>query len=334
MDAVAAPPPLGALEVALINRFQGGFPLTARPFAAVAEHLGGTEAALIATLGGLLAGGRLSRFGPLYNAERLGGGLLLAAMEVPEPDFDRVAALVNAFPEVAHNYRREHRLNLWPVLATATPGGIEEVARRIEAATGLPLYRFPKEREFYLGLWLEVDAAGARGTRSIPEPAADPAYRPDALDLRICRATQAGLPLVPEPYAAVAAQLGCGEAQVIGRLAAMLAAGAVRRIGLVPNHYRLGLRGNGMTVWDLPDGRLEELGTRIGALDWVSHCYVRPRHPPHWPYNLFAMVHGRDRAEVDAKVTRMAALLAGDSRGHQVLLSSAVLKKTGLRIGD
>jgi len=233
---------------------------------------------------------------------------------------------------VAHNYRRDHWLNLWPVLATGTPAGLAATLARIEVATGLPVYAFPKERAFYLGLWLELDADGGRRTRSVPESPLDPDYRPTALDRRIVAATQAGLPLTPEPYATLARQIGCSFAELIERLRAMLAAGAIRRIGLVPNHYRLGLRGNGMTVWDIPDGRLESVGRRLGGLDWVSHCYARPRHRPHWPYNLFAMVHGRDRAEVGAKVAEMANLLRDDSRGHEVLFSSAVLKKTGMRL--
>jgi DNA-binding Lrp family transcriptional regulator len=120
--------------------------------------------------------------------------------------------------------------------------------------------------------------------------------------------------------------------QVIERMARMLATGVMRRLGAVPNHYRLGLRGNGMTVWDVPDDRAAELGAAVGALDFVSHCYLRPRHPGVWPYNLFGMVHGMDHAAVAAKAAQVAEVLGPAVRGHAVLLSSAVLKKTGLRI--
>ena len=112
----------------------------------------------------------------------------------------------------------------------------------------------------------------------------------------------------------------------------MLDAGAIRRIGAVPNHYRLGLRGNGMTVWDVPDNRVAEFGALIGGQPFVSHCYERPRHAGVWPYNLFAMVHGHDRSEVLDKSARLRELLGGDVRAHEVLFSSAVLKKTGLRL--
>jgi siroheme decarboxylase len=156
----------------------------------------------------------------------------------------------------------------------------------------------------------------------------------DDVDRRIILATQEGLPRVPRPYHAIAAQLGVSAGEVMARLRRMLDAGVIRRIGAVPNHYALGCRANGMSVWDVPAARVRELGRKIGALDFVSHCYHRPRHPPDWPYSLFAMVHGRDRAEVEAKVARIAALLGDADRGHAVLYSTRILKKTGLRLGS
>lgn len=155
----------------------------------------------------------------------------------------------------------------------------------------------------------------------------------DAVDREIILATQSGLPLVPRPYHAIAARAGIGADEVMARMARMQASGIIRRIGAVPNHYALGYHANGMSVWDVPDERIREIGERIGALDSVSHCYHRPRHAPEWPYNLFAMVHGRDRAEVEAKVAEIARLLGDADRGHTVLYSTRILKKTGLRIG-
>lgn len=154
----------------------------------------------------------------------------------------------------------------------------------------------------------------------------------DALDRRIVKATQAGLPLVAEPYRAVADMIGADEAEVIARLARMLANGAIRRIGAVPNHYALGFSANGMSVWDIEDERIAEIGAAVGALDFVTHCYERPRRPPLWPYNLFAMVHGKSRAEVEEKVERINGLIGPAARGHDVLYSRRILKKTGLRI--
>lgn len=156
----------------------------------------------------------------------------------------------------------------------------------------------------------------------------------DELDRRIIRATQSGLPLVPRPYEAVGAALGISGEQVRERLQAMLEEGLVRRIGAVPNHYRLGFTANGMSVWDVADERVDELGECIGQLPFVSHCYRRPRKPPVWPYNLFAMLHGRSRDEVEAQAQQVAALLGDACRAHDILYSTAILKKTGLRISE
>ncbi|MAG95084.1 MAG: AsnC family transcriptional regulator [Alphaproteobacteria bacterium] len=155
----------------------------------------------------------------------------------------------------------------------------------------------------------------------------------DAVDRRLLVATQGGLPLVAEPYAAVAEAVGIAPDEVQERLRAMLESGVVRRIGVVPNHYALGFKANGMSVWDVPDSEVAALGPEIGGLDYVSHCYRRPRRAG-WPYNLFAMVHGRDRDEVEAKVADLADRLAGRSRRHKVLYSTRILKKTGLRIAS
>lgn len=155
----------------------------------------------------------------------------------------------------------------------------------------------------------------------------------DETDRRIIRATEGGLPLVAQPYHALAADLGLSAGEVMERLHSMAARGIIRRMGIVPNHYALGVTANGMSVWDVADDRVDELGRKIGALDFVSHCYRRPRHLPDWPYNLFAMVHGRSRDEVRARVSEIAARLGKDCRAHDILFSKRILKKTGLRLG-
>ena len=157
---------------------------------------------------------------------------------------------------------------------------------------------------------------------------------PDDFERRLIIATQAGLPLVPRPYDLLAEQLGVSAGLVKARLAAMLESGRIRRIGAVPNHYAIGYNANGMSVWDVDDAHIARLGETIGKLDFVTHCYERPRALPDWPYNLFAMVHGHDRATVLAHIDEIAALLGPDCRRHDVLFSTAILKKTGLRIGN
>ncbi|MBI1424856.1 MAG: Lrp/AsnC family transcriptional regulator [Gammaproteobacteria bacterium] len=147
---------LSQLDRNIINRWQGGVPLTARPYAVMAEELGVEEVTLLDRLQYLLDTGALSRFGPLYNIEQLGGSFCLAAMAVPAARFDEVVEQVNAHPEIAHNYQREHELNMWFVIATELPPQIEEVAQQIEQETGLQVYRFPKQQEFFVELKLTV----------------------------------------------------------------------------------------------------------------------------------------------------------------------------------
>ena len=315
-----------------INRFQGGFPLLEQPFASIATELDTDQANLISMVQSLLADGILSRFGPLYDAVSMGGGLTLAALCVPEKDFDRVAQQVNSLPEVAHNYRRQHALNMWFVIATESTEAIQQAIDKIESLTGLPVYNFPKLREFYVGLWLQLDEQGSVSTRSFEVPKRETGISLDELDRSIIEATQGGLPLLPEPFSEVADRCGSDTVSVINRLRRMIDNGVIRRIGAVPNHYRLGLKSNGMSVWDVTDDRIEALGEKIGKLDFVSHCYHRPRHLPMWSYNLFAMVHGHNSDEVDSKIKKIAGILGKDCKTHEVLFSSAILKKTGLRL--
>ena len=165
----------------------------------------------------------------------------------------------------------------------------------------------------------------------------DATFPMDELDRRLVLATQAGLPLVSRPYWVLGQQLGIDEAEVRQRLGRLLAAGAIRRIGAVPNHYAIGYTANGMSVWQIDPEVIDAVGERVGGLASVTHCYRRPDHPPAWPYNLFAMVHGKSREEVVAEVERIATLVAAEFPGalgaRDILFSTRILKKTGLRIG-
>ncbi|MCK9284411.1 MAG: Lrp/AsnC family transcriptional regulator [Rhodocyclaceae bacterium] len=158
----------------------------------------------------------------------------------------------------------------------------------------------------------------------------------DADDRALVLATQGGLPLTPQPYHAIAAELGLAPVEVMQRLRSMLARGMIRRIGVVPNHYSIGYTANGMSVWDIDDDAADAVGELIGTLPAVTHCYRRPRQLPLWRYNLFAMVHGRCREEAVDQVAAIAALIESEFpasyRAHEILFSTRILKKTGLRI--
>jgi DNA-binding Lrp family transcriptional regulator len=144
------------LDRRIINRLQGGFPVCERPFQEAAEQLDTTESELITRIRCMLDDGLLTRFGPMYHAENMGGAVSLCAMKVPAESFDEVAEQVNAFPEVAHNYQRDHEMNMWFVLATESPGQLDECLQKIETTTGIPVFNLPKKEEFYVGLHFKV----------------------------------------------------------------------------------------------------------------------------------------------------------------------------------
>ena len=333
----AAQPPLSMADAVLIEELHGGFPLTERPFAEVARRLGMGETQVIERLHRLLARGLLTRFGPLFQIERAGGLFVLAAMAVPESDFNHVAGLLQLMPEVAHNYRREHALNMWFVVAAETPEGAQAALGRIAQATALKVWAFPKEREYHVELRLPLRAAAGGEDVPFEKPSQPPIPRSEAQPLsdferELIAATQSGLPLVERPYEAVGAVVGTDALTVRLTLEDMLARGLIRRIGAVPHHIRLGFTANGMSVWDVDDAQVDALGEAVGRLPGVSHCYRRPRHAPEWPYNLFAMLHGRSREAVYAQARAVADVLGSACRSHDILFSSAVLKKTGLRL--
>jgi DNA-binding Lrp family transcriptional regulator len=232
------------LDRRIVNALQGGFPICDEPYREVAERLGIAEAELILRLGRMLESKTLTRFGPMFQVERMGGAFVLAALAVPEADYERVAEQVNALPEVAHNYRREHALNMWFVLATETPEGIQRRSKN-RTRDGFAGLRLPEAEGVFRG----NEAGGMTESTAL-----------DADDRRLIVATQGGLPLVPRPYHALAEQLGLAAEEVMARLRRLLESGVIRRIGAVPNHYALGYTANGMSVWDVPDERIDRAG--------------------------------------------------------------------------
>lgn len=154
----------------------------------------------------------------------------------------------------------------------------------------------------------------------------------DAEDRKLIAATESGLPLTPRPFARLADETGMSEADVISRFDRLQRVGIVRRIAAAPNHFALGMVANGMSVWDVDDTRASTLGRQVGALPFVTHCYLRPRALPHWLYNLFAMVHGANRQEVEEKRAEIARILGTACRASDILYSTRILKKTGLRL--
>lgn len=335
---------LDRTDSAIVNAFQGGFPVTQRPFdpaaAALREHgIDVTAAELCDRITTLVETGTLSRFGALIDATEIGGATTLVATSVPEDRFETVAETINEYPEVAHNYERDHRLNMWFVLSVTDPDRIEPVLASIERETGLETYSLPKRREFELEALFPVegplqDGLDLSGLGPTIESTDRETLRAHERNLVV--EIQDGFPLSETPYADIADRIDSSPAQVVETVERMLAADRFRRVGVVPNHYALGYTENPMTVWDIPDGSIESVGRSVASLPFVTHCYERPRREGVWPYNLFAMVHGRTPAEAEERVKRVRETVV-DQCGpvdHDRIDSTRILKKAGLGIAE
>ncbi|MFQ3318909.1 MAG: DNA-binding Lrp family transcriptional regulator [Natronomonas sp.] len=339
---------LGRVDTAIINAYQGGFPVVERPFEPAAEALRErgidvSAAELLERVQQLDEEGVLTRFGALINAQEIGGAATLVAMHAPEERFDEIAAQVNDHREVAHNYERAHpHLNMWFVVSVADPDEVDCVLRDTEAETGQETYNLPKEQEFRVEAKFLLDGPISDGDvdRSELGPDVEPAERetltPDERDLVL--EIQDGLPISETPYADVAAELGVDTEWAIRTIKRFNAEEKVRRVGVIPNHYELGYTENGMTVWNVPDEKVDEVGPEVAALGFVTHCYQRPRHDGVWPYNFFAMTHGRSEAESEQRVQRVKETMeehwdVGDD-DWDTLFSTQILKKTGIRMDE
>jgi len=339
---------LSERDRAVVNAFQGGFPVVERPFepAAAALRERGieiTDDELLERVRTLDDEGVLTRFGPLVNAQEIGGTATLVAMHAPEERFEEVVEAVNDHREVAHNYEREHpHLNVWFVLSVADADRVEEVLAEIEAETGQETYNLPKQREFRVEAKFYVDGPIPEGDVDCSD--AGPAVEPtDATTLSpaefdLVREIQDGLPLSATPYRDVADAIGADVEWVLRTIKRFEREGKIRRIGVIPTHYALGYTENGMTVWDVPDDLVDEVGPAIASLPFVTHCYERPRHEGVWPYNFFAMTHGRSEEESRRRIgqvrERMAEFWDVDEGDWDTLFSTRILKKTGIRIEE
>jgi DNA-binding Lrp family transcriptional regulator len=339
---------LARLDRAIINAFQGGFPVVKRPFEPAAAALRDrgvdvTATALRERIASLDDDGTLSRFGALVNAEAIGGTATLVAMHAPDDRFDEVAEAVNAHREVAHNYEREHpHLNMWFVVSVADEERVEEVLDEIEAETGQETYNMPKQREFRVEAKFLVDGPVSDGDLDCsglgPDvtPTDRQALTPAERDLVV--GIQGGLPITDTPYADVADAIGQDPEWVVETIKRFEKGRKVRRVGVVPNHYALGYTENGMTVWNVPDDLVGEVGPAVASLPFVTHCYQRPRHEGVWPYNFFAMTHGRSEAESDRRIREVEARMAEywdvDDDEWDSLFSTQILKKTGIRLDE
>jgi len=311
------------LEFALLNGWQRDFPITARPFERLGGIVGAGETAALETLERLQAQGVISRVGAVFAPRRVGASTL-AALAAPAERFEEIAALVSARPEVNHNYQREHHYNLWFVATASDQSTLANALLAIERETGCVVLAFPLEQEYHIDLGFDLKSAHKHRA----EISGSPVREPDAVEKQLIAALQPGLELVARPFARLGERVGMSESEVLARIGGWLDEGLIKRFGVVVRHYELGYRANAMVVFDVPDGDVDRLGRLLAAEVGVTLCYRRTRSLPHWPYNLYCMVHGRSREEVQPVIDHLGRLTGLPA---QALFSTRRFKQCGAR---
>jgi DNA-binding Lrp family transcriptional regulator len=311
----------------LLNESQRGFPLTQAPYATLAAQLGSTQARVIDLLAVLRERGVLSRVGAVFAPGAIGASTL-AAIDVPAGQLRHAACVVSARPEVNHNYEREGRPNLWFVLTAESEVAVASAAREIEAGVGCgPVLLLPLIEEYRIDLGFALDEDP--GTCSCARMSAVPRPVLSHADRRLIAALQPGLALHPHPYRLLAREAGMTQRAVLQRLREWIQCGVVRRLGLVLRHRELGYRDNAMVVWDVPDALVSDIGHALSQQPGVTLCYRRRRAPGHWPFNLYCMIHGRERHEVLARLEAMTRACGLDRYPSRVLFSRTRFKQRG-----
>ena len=315
-------------EFRLLNEFQRDFPLCPAPFAELAERLGVAEKAVLGSLEKLRREGKISRVGAVFAPKRIGASTL-AAMAVPPEKLEAVAATVNRFPEVNHNYEREHRYNLWFVVTAGSEGRLQATLGAIEKAAGYPLLALPLLEEFHIDLGFSLQ--GEKQKSVVAARPVQPAAPIGESERRLVSVLQEGLPFFIRPFALIAERIGASESDVLVRIRRWLEEGDIKRFGVVVRHQELGYTANAMLVHDIPDDQVSEIGRALAEEPSVTLCYRRPRSLPDWPYNLFCMIHGRERAEVQAIIAELRQRHGLNDAAHEILFSLTRFKQNGAR---
>jgi DNA-binding Lrp family transcriptional regulator len=324
--------PLDELDRRLLNLMQGSFPIARRPYAEVAEKAGIGEQAVIARVQELIDERIIRQVTPIFDTRALGYSSMLVAAKVDPENPWRAANVINEHPGVSHNYLRDHEFNIWFTIATEpeSPLGLEgtlEVLGRIAGAESIR--QLPTLKLFKIRMDLEMEGdteALAKAVEATP-PAETERQPYDDFDIAVIRATQGDMPVVEEPYAPAADELGIAQERLLDHLAGMQERRLLRRVAAILFHRRAGFSANGMGVWKVPDERIMELGPRMAAFRGISHCYQRPTYED-WPYSVFTMAHGRSKEECDAILDSIAEQTGISERS--TLYSSTEFKKIRL----
>jgi siroheme decarboxylase len=326
--------PLDDLDRKLLNLMQGQFPLAPRPYAAVAEKAEVTEAEVMARVQRLLDDRIIRQVTPIYDTRAFGYGSMLVAAKVDAEHPWRAATIINSHPGVSHNYLRNHEFNMWFTIAVEEDSvlGLQGTLDLLQELTGAESIRqLPTLKLFKIRMDLEMEAGTDRlaSAAEVVEPAPDTKVPYDERDVAVVRATQGDLPVVSEPYAPAAAELGWTVPELLEHMEGMKERALLRRVAAILFHRRAGFSANGMGVWKVPEDRIAELGPRMAAYRGISHCYQRPTYPD-WPYSVFTMAHGRSKEECDAILDAIGEQIEG-IEGRATLYSSTEFKKIRLQ---
>ncbi len=317
------------LDLRLLNDYQRDFPLAKRPFGVIARQLQVSEREVLAALRRLQIDGKVSRVGAVFRPNRIGASTL-AALAAPQDRLEQIAALISAHPEVNHNYQREHHFNLWFVVAANSPSQVQAVLRDIELQSGCEVLYLPLLEEFHIDLGFDLTGRGGHLGSRDGGGVAHSAFTPNAA---VIDAIQDGIPLVSRPFAEVGRAAGLSEVEALAELRAMIENDVIKRFGIVVRHHELGYRANAMAVWDVPEERIADLGRCISRYPFITLCYRRARQLPAWRYNLYCMIHGKDRESVVAHLTQLRQECGLDEFAHELLFSTRRFKQCGARYG-
>jgi DNA-binding Lrp family transcriptional regulator len=324
--------PLDERDKRLLNLMQGSFPIAPRPYQHVAAQTEMTEEQAIARIQELIDHRIIRQVTPIFDTRALGYSSMLVAAKVDPDNPWRAAKIINEHPGVSHNYLRNHEFNIWFTIATEpdSPLGLDRTLQVLGDIAGAESIRqLPTLKLFKIRMDLEMEGgtdALAKAVEVAP-PAEIERQLYDERDIAVIKALQGDMPIVSEPYAPAAEQLGMAQDELLAHLEQMQERRLLRRVAAILFHRRAGFSANGMGVWKVPDDRIMELGPQMAAYRGISHCYQRPTYKD-WPYSVFTMAHGRSKDECDAILDSIADFTGIDERA--TLYSSTEFKKIRL----
>jgi len=325
---------LDATNRVLLDRVQRSFPIVSRPYLRLSEGLGIDEREVCERLGFLKGQNLLRQVSAIFNTGVLGYRSSLVAMAVRDHDLDRAVAAVNSYPGVSHNYLRPDLFNVWFTVAVPPGQSLEDTVRSLSRKAGdWPTLLLPALRKYKLEVVLDVleETDGEPGDEREDRPRLEStiSFQPTEQNVRIVRCIQEDLPLVERPFAAWASQTGMRENELLELIDHWINLGFIRRFAAVLNHREVGFSANGMVVWNSPPEKIDEHGRILASHPEVSHCYHRPAYEV-WPYNLYAMIHGRSAVDCESAAEKLGRAIHCDQ--YRILFSVKEFKKIRLKL--